>query len=357
MRNNPETFQQGFGNYFKMETAPSSDYSVSTSLTTTTAISTKKRSKVDSQQLIEETKLIADFALQSYETDIKNYNDNNGRPPTPNEWLGLWTVNSDPKPFDYSFKTNHLGRKSISDPIARENEECRQWWLTNLKAGLQQIERLPKKPHLPKFLWEKVALSEYVNLEDFTKDGIASLFEYQDFEIHQWRQTSLIHNWMEWSNAFRIYQKAVTILYPHRHEELCEYDSHIIQLTTQYPFESVYNYDMARRLRIVEDRTLTLKAHQSDLRLHHLISQVMFKTEHEQDESDQMEEQEICINWNKGRCSGPYCKRAHECLNSECGGDHPKLYCPIRPYTFKNQVPCPLRRPNPIIRHGETISQ
>ncbi|CAG8580614.1 16339_t:CDS:1 [Funneliformis caledonium] len=339
MRHARETFQ--LGKYFKMESEPSSDFSVSSSSTTTTAISTKRRSNVDSQKLIEETKLIANFALQSYENDIKNYNVNNGRPPSPDEWLGLWTANSDPKPFDYSLKTNHLCRKSISDPAARETEESRQWWLTNLKAGLHQIEMLPKKPNLPKYLWEKVALSEYVNFEDFTKDGIASLFEHQDFEIQihdvSWRQTSPIQSWMEWSSAFRIYQKAVTMLYPHRHEELCEYDSHIIQMTTQYPFEAVYNYDMARRLRVVEDRTLTLKVHQNDLSLHHLISQVMFKTEPEQDESDQTEEQEICINWNKGRCSGPYCKRAHECLNSECSGDHPKLYCPVRPYTNKSR--------------------
>ena len=39
---------------------------------------------------------------------------------------------------------------------------------------------------------------------------------------------------------------------------------------------------------------------------------------------------EICLNYNRGKCSRTDCHRRHVCLLSGCGGPHQAIHCPVR---------------------------
>ncbi len=52
---------------------------------------------------------------------------------------------------------------------------------------------------------------------------------------------------------------------------------------------------------------------------------------------------QICLLWNEGRCTFPYCRYRHVC--SKCSGEHRGVHCRIQPPTDRLAQRPGLRKP------------
>ena len=147
-----------------------------------------------------------------------------------------------------------------------------------------------------------------------------------------------VKNTGAWSQAFRVYAKAIMFVFPHRKEELEDYAEQVASLfvvVTEANHPIIINYDKAVRTCVggVRNLLLTDKSKFEDLRLYwlHPISQG-FRDTNSGGTSNRSPRvnyraNDDCLRFNDGKCpnKASSCKYRHRCAN--CGGRHAKKDC------------------------------
>ncbi|CAG8464744.1 5207_t:CDS:1 [Funneliformis mosseae] len=229
--------------------------------------------------------------------------------------------------------------EEIPDATARLTETIRLWWIDNEGTALKELEKLDLQPQLDLQQWRTIALNQFVNLELFVN----------------------IRNILQWLKAFTIYTEAVLTLYPHRREELDTYERHIVEKSDKYPCEVVFKYDHERRMKLCDNRQLTLLMSAPETENRYFYPIVEHRTGFISLKKDRWDQiaydergKEICNKYNFERCHYPYCKRSHVCIVDKCGGLHPARLCPTKKSGSNTKFG---RRQNIMSRLGSNSSQ
>jgi len=167
------------------------------------------------------------------------------------------------------------------DPQAATTEKTRLQWVKFWEQGWKQIQCNPRIPVLPKPIWQAIAQSKFIELEEFKKDVLRDKGVFQTQAIisadgtillEQQRPNKHITNTLQWLEAFNNYSTAVTTIYHLRSEELAAYQKDIVTKATIYGFKATYEYDRAVHRQIERDRMQTLATVQPQLEAQFLHS-------------------------------------------------------------------------------------
>lgn len=139
-----------------------------------------------------------------------------------------------------------------------------------------------------------------------------------------------INCYKQWEIAFRVFMGIYISKWPARADELLEY-SHVIQTASlTYPWESVFNYDIAIREIITENPNCLwgkICQHTWALEIGEPSNKTGVPAAAGQSKQAFKQAKRICWRFNKGRCTfGEQCEYDHKC--SVCGGrNHGRHNC------------------------------
>ena len=168
----------------------------------------------------------------------------------------------------------------------------------------------------------------------------------------------------DWTLAFCTYASVLTTVDQTRGPDLFEYARIIVQAEREYKNDSWLRYDTAFRTRAANchivrwaniDSTLWNRAF-SGMSKESACCSICLDTNHSINECPLYTQgpaprrntgsagpstfsgsipsptitRQVCLNWNRGKCRFPNCRRAHVCATQGCGGDHRYSDCPKR---------------------------
>jgi hypothetical protein len=245
---------------------------------------------------------------------------------------------------------NILNLDRITDPLAKVIEKRRLYLIKNWSTIWSQIQLLSDKPGLADKTWKKIAFGQYVDISDCLKRETEQVIKEDEspfrltdnglIKIERERKVK-INNLPLWVQAWERYSEAVLILYETRQNELAHHQSKVIKLCTEFPFDIVSHWDIAKRIALTESRNQTLITTDTELDTHHLIYARSRKlTEHNtrpRKETIRSNAAEICkkFNWSRGCEFGRTCLYRHEC--AICAGNHPAKSCDTREPFYKRR--------------------
>ena len=122
-----------------------------------------------------------------------------------------------------------------------------------------------------------------------------------------------VHNSGDWSQAFQVYTKVVSFVFPHRKEELKDYSEQVAALfavVTEANHAIIINYDKAVSTRVGDVRNLLLtnRSEFEDLRLYwlHPLGQGFRDTgagvAHDHSPKSSFRSDDDCLRFNNGKC-------------------------------------------------------
>lgn len=216
----------------------------------------------------------------------------------------------------------------------------------DLKLTKSSILTSPRAPQFPHSEWASILTGAMVNLDHVLSGMHAVSNDNREVELIGGIQLKYgaaeaakkVKNSGDWSQAFRVYTKAVTFVFPHRKEELEDYAEQVASLfavVTEANHPIVINYDKAVRTRVGDVRNLLLtdRSEFEDLRLYwlHPLGQGFRDTSAgitpNRSTKPSFRTDEDCLRFNDGKCPNKAsgCKYRHRC--SGCGGKHAKRDC------------------------------
>lgn len=141
------------------------------------------------------------------------------------------------------------------------------------------------------------------------------------FLVKAGREDKDITSYKQWETAFKVFMGLFVQVWPDRATELLQY-SHVIHTASlTYPWENVYNYDIAIRELMTEkpNRLWGVICQQTwALELGEPLNKVTYQgtpsvTEKQRDKPTR----NVCWRYNKGRCTLRNCEYDHRCAH--CG--------------------------------------
>ena len=167
----------------------------------------------------------------------------------------------------------------------------------------------------------------------------------------------------DWAIVFSMYASVITTADASRGPDLFEYMRLILQAENEYKGDAWSRYDIAFRTRAANrhivrwaepDSTLWNRAFSGMCRTSSFCS-ICLDSTHTTSECPLYQQgpathrsttpagpiqqsgadprptaRQVCLNWNRGKCSFTNCRRAHVCATHGCGGDHRFSDCPKR---------------------------
>jgi hypothetical protein len=242
--------------------------------------------------------------------------------------------------------------ESIVDPYARAIEKRRLLIIKNWNSLWHQLILTTNKPHVPDKIWKKLAFGQYVDLTNFAarRADQAIADDDTDFKLTSVGTLQVnreskpkINSLPQWLQAWARFTDSTLILYDIRERELSAYRDKVISLCTTFPFDTVHDWDRAKRYSITEKRGKTLLTADYEIDSLYLVfgrnsreAPVTFRTTRE---TSFHEQGEICrlFNWSWKCHYGTQCKFKHEC--TACGGKHPAKSCTSRSSGEKRKRP------------------
>ena len=216
----------------------------------------------------------------------------------------------------------------------------------DLKLTKSSILTSPRTPQFPHSEWTSVLTGAMVNLDHVLSGMHAISNDNREVELIGGIQLKYgaaeaakkVKNSGDWSQAFRVYTKAVVFVFPHRKEELEDYAEQVASLfavVTEVNHPIIINYDKAVRTRVGDVRNLLLtdKSEFEDLRLYwlHPLGQGFRGTNSgstsNRSPRTSYRSNDDCLRFNDGKCPNKAsgCKYRHRCAG--CGGRHSKKDC------------------------------
>ena len=217
--------------------------------------------------------------------------------------------------------------------------------LALLKLTKALVLTSPQEPQFPHSEWLNILMGTMVNLDHVllgmhavsNNNWEVKLIGGIQLKYGATEAAKKVHNAGDWSQAFCIYLKAVTFIFPHRKEELEDYAEQVAALfavVTEANHTIIINYDKAVCTCIGDVRNiLTDRSKFKDLRLHwlHPLGQGFRDTSvgitHNCSIKLSFKSDDECIRFNNGRCpnKASSCKYQHYC--SGCRGKHIRGDC------------------------------
>jgi hypothetical protein len=218
--------------------------------------------------------------------------------------------------------------------------------LLDLKAAKNDLVSQLDCPNFPDNLWLDVLANRYNDL-DKVFAGYYSLESDHKFTetignlditllsgSGSSRPSKTVESHGDWSIAFSATKRAIAYVYPHRADELSEYEEFIIGLFAAVRPSSLHfkvlNLDKAIRVRVAKDNRLSLVSFEkfSDLSTRHLIGDSVPVSRNVRGARPGGGTVPICQRYNAGRCTSDSCKYRHVC--TACFGRHPARDCRSR---------------------------
>lgn len=214
------------------------------------------------------------------------------------------------------------------------------------KLAKASILTSPRAPQFPHSEWSNILAGSMVNLDHVLSGMHAVSSDNREVELIGGIQLKYgaaeaakkVRNSGDWSQAFRVYTKAVSFVFPHRKEELEDYSEQVAALfavVTEANHAIIINYDKAVRTRVGDVRNLLLtdRSEFEDLRLYwlHPLGQGFRDTSagvgHNRSPKSSFRSDDDCLRFNNGKCpnKASSCKYRHRC--SGCGGKHMRGDC------------------------------
>ena len=214
------------------------------------------------------------------------------------------------------------------------------------KVTKSSILTSPRAPRFPHSEWASILAGTMVNLDHVLSGMHAVSNDNREIEVIGGIQLKYgaaeaakkVKNAGDWSQAFRVYAKAVAFVFPHRKEELEDYAEQVASLfvvVTEANHPIIINYNKAVRTRVggVRNLLLTDKSEFEDLRLYwlHPLGQGFRDTNSggtpNRSPRANYRTNDDCLRFNDGKCPNKAsgCKYRHRCAN--CGGRHAKKDC------------------------------
>lgn len=223
-------------------------------------------------------------------------------------------------------------------------------------------------PLLSEKLQKSALLGEFVNLSDFLPHNDIYHVEQSDPDSDSGRKAQKhrkpIDNFDLWLTAWNNYEALLVAHKPEMYSRALTHRQLIQKCNNKYMWQAVYTYDMRFRAKLAATRSLEFNTIDTDLFVtildstavkqnvqrcyrcksyDHTVHECPFPPEYpvaketkapkakwNQKSTSSIEKwfhngQEICNNWQQGRCTFPSCKRAHVCKG--CRGDEPFYKC------------------------------
>ena len=214
------------------------------------------------------------------------------------------------------------------------------------KLAKASILTSPRAPQFPHSEWSDILAGTMVNLNHVLSGMHAISNNNQEVELIGGIQLKYgaakaakkVCNAGDWSQAFCIYSKAVSFIFPHRKEELEDYAEQVATLfavVTMVNHTIIINYDKAVCTHVgdVCNLFLTNRSKFEDLRLYwlHPLGQGFRDTSmgitHNHSMKSLFKSDDDCIRFNNGKCpnKASSCKYRHHC--SGCRGKHIRGDC------------------------------
>ncbi|EUC55962.1 hypothetical protein RSOL_147850, partial [Rhizoctonia solani AG-3 Rhs1AP] len=263
----------------------------------------------------------------------------------PYPWLEKLTVDADPSLHPNVAKTRRLTIEYVKD-------------LDAAKSTLYDVSNLPA---VPDAVWKSVLKNEFVDLDKIhsaytsvvnTKKHAEKLVEGIYIQTESDTPTKSIARDSDWLQSFRLYSRAVALVYPHRVDELNAWESAMgekFRVFNPNVHKSLFRAEAAARRKIFDSTSQTLfDTHVLEVLVPAWISpdgqehsssangsgsslrQGAGRSQSGTSKRPQVRKgssPQICITWNSGTCKQPdNCRYRHVCLG--CSGDHPKINCP-----------------------------
>ena len=221
--------------------------------------------------------------------------------------------------------------------------------LTLLKLFMQDpkvsILTSPQVPQFPHSEWLNILMGMMVNLNHVLLGMHTVSNDNQEVELIGGIQLKYgaaevakkVHNSRDWSQAFCIYMKAVSFVFPHRKEELEDYAEQVATLfvvVIKVNHAIIINYDKAVHTHIGDmHNLLTDRSKYKDLRLYwlHPLGQgfrdASVGITHNHSMKSSFRSDDDCIRFNSEKCpnKASSCKYQHRC--SGCRGKHVRGDC------------------------------
>ena len=136
------------------------------------------------------------------------------------------------------------------------------------------------------------------------------------------RETTAIHNFGKWEQAFRVFSNVYTRAHPHRAAELVQYNHIIFTASCTFVWENVYTYDceFRRHLSHFPSQNWGVILQQAwSMYLKDMINRDENRfSGGSYSGNARTKSNEICDRFNRGKCTnGASCKYLHKC--KECG--------------------------------------
>jgi hypothetical protein len=220
-------------------------------------------------------------------------------------------------------------------------------YLADVKTAKNKIVGHLRCPIFPDGLWSDVLLGRFIDLDKVYSGYYALESDYHhtqtigDIDITLYsggsgsKPTKSVQTHGEWAIAFSRTRRAILFAYPHRADELEEYEWYVIGQFAAFSDVSqhyrILNLDRAIRLRVSQSNDLLLVSFSqfNNLVTHHLLGsagpprggQGSAKRAKLAANGDVP----ICRRWNNGKCTSDSCRYRHLCL--QCGSKHQAKDC------------------------------
>jgi hypothetical protein len=235
---------------------------------------------------------------------------------------------------------------------------------------------LPSGAKISPKIQQQTRTGEYINLSDYApclEPSIATETSIIDGELifRPKRNVKNIDSLLMWSLCWRGYEEAL-VSFDHRlYPQLAAYRIFIQTCAAKHWWAAVYNYDVRNRanksmtksfdFHVIDNdvyvTTLDTTTTRQNIRqctrcrsIWHIVKDCPFAEDgavaqgpraapassRTRQSASNDKSQQICFNWNAGRCTGP-CQRRHVCEG--CGGPDPRPRCPTCNFFSKNKPP------------------
>jgi hypothetical protein len=229
---------------------------------------------------------------------------------------------------------------SLSEHTLNDSHLQTTWKLQQAYASEKAVDPLidlmqlqPLVDPIPRTIWRNIIQDQFVNFEKLYASmdrGYSHQDEAKDFaggyalvRKDQYTAKKPIKQEAEWIRVFTAWKTGVTLLFPHRQQELQSYCEMVVDLFRAAPFDPsvAIQFDLEAR-----DRYARNPYRMDDRgRLHlPLLAQMFRKREMADHSSDTSAKRATvpCQNWNRGICSDPCVNRRRHGICCECGGRH-----------------------------------
>ena len=243
-----------------------------------------------------------------------------------------------PEEFNFTDQTAGIAIENIKDALAKVVEKRRLTFIRNWSIIWPQLQQITNKPALTDKTWKRLAFGQFTELSDFLTQDIRNITTDEDDTLKTAEGGTIslakekkqrIYNLSQWLQAWSKYTKAALIICAARQDELAYHQEAVISHCGAFPFETVQNWDRARRFFITEARDQTLLISNYDLDTKYLThGAYKYQSASGRNSSSPSNTRtQTCklFNWTTRCIYGDSCIYKHQC--EACGSGHPAKTC------------------------------